>query len=88
MISTKRYVVELLPEQTQTLGPEHLELGTCVDCTGSKLLIFRDNFVAYKVATLTGGTVRLGQIVAGEELEGALALGDGTKLLLEEPVTA
>ena len=51
----KRYVVITSPERKRTLKQENLELATCVNSAdGAELLIYRDNFIAYKVATLTG----------------------------------
>ncbi len=85
----KRYVVITSPEQKQSLrqesvGQESLELATCLNCEdGTELLIYRDNFIAYKVATLTGGEVRPGTIVIGGiTAEGDLTLEDGTHLRL------
>lgn len=86
----KRYLIELLPEQLLSLPPEHLELATRIQgARGEELLLYRDSLVAYKVATLTGGTVRYGQVVLGTTpLAGTLALGDGRQLLLETPASA
>ena len=81
----RRYVVITSPEQTQGLGRESLELATCFNGEdGSELLIYRDNFIAYKVGALTGGQVRPGYIVIDEvTAEGDLMLEDGARLRLE-----
>ena len=80
----KRYVVVTSPEQNQGLKHE-LELATRFrGADGSELLIYRDNFIAYKVATLTGGRVQPGCIVVGDvTAEGDLTLEDGSRLRLE-----
>jgi len=83
----KRYIVEVTPEQARRLSPEQLELATRISSGPTQLLIFRDRFVAYKIATLSGGTFRHGHVVDGEALQGGfadgLALGDHT-LMLEQ----
>ena len=80
----KRYVVITSTEQKQGVRSESLELATCVNHTdGTELLIYRDSFIAYKVATLTGGQVRPGYIVTDNVSEGDLTLEDGTHLRLE-----
>lgn len=80
----KRYVVVTSPEQAKALKPEKLELATCLNSPdGAELLIYRDSFVAYKVATMTGGQVRRGDIVSGVNAEGDLTLEDGSRLRLE-----
>ena len=81
---TKRYVVITSTEQKQGVRSESLELATCVNRTdGTELLIYRDSFIAYKVATLTGGQVRPGHIVTDSVSEDDLTLEDGTRLRLE-----
>lgn len=86
----KRYVVVTSPERKEGLKHESLELATCLNgADGTELLIYRDNFIAYKVATLTGGEVRPGYIVIdGITAEGDLALEDGSCLRLEHIRTA
>lgn len=47
----KRWMVQLTSRQLKTLKPEQLELGTLVSSSsGSHYLLFRDDFVALKVA--------------------------------------
>ncbi|ADI14473.1 hypothetical protein [Truepera radiovictrix] len=58
------YLVELKPSQRHQLPPDVLSLATCLRGEGGEWLLFRDNLVAYKVAKLTGGTVRCGQMLA------------------------
>ena len=62
----KRYIVEVSPEQARKLSPEHVELATRIRSGATELLIFRDRFAAYKIATLSGGTFSEGQVVDGD----------------------
>ena len=86
----KRYIVVTSPERKRGLKRENLELATCVNgADGAELLVYRDNFIAYKVATLTNGEVRAGHIVFDSVVdsvnaEGDLILEDGSRLRLEE----
>ncbi len=82
----KRYVVITSPERKRALKQENLELATCVNSAdGAELLIYRDNFIAYKVATLTGGQVRPGTIIVDSvTADGDLTLEDGSRLRLEQ----
>ncbi len=81
----KRYVVITSPEKKQALKAESLELATCLNGSdGTELLIYRDNFIAYKVATLTSGQVRSGYIIVDDiSADGDLLLEDGSRLRLE-----
>lgn len=83
----KRYIVEVTPEQARRLSPEQLELATRISSGPTQLLIFRDRFVAYKIAILSGGTFRQGHVVDGDALQenvtDGLAFGDRT-LMLEQ----
>ena len=67
----KRYIVELASEAQLSKVPlEQLELATRVmDESGVYLLVYRDNFVAYKVASLTGGRVITGYAVSAQEIQ-------------------
>ena len=84
-----RYVVEVNPDQALKLSAEQVELATQVDNGPTKLLIFRDRFVAYKVATHSGGIFRQGRVVdadtGGDALQGSFTVG-GRTLLLEPTV--
>ena len=85
----KRYVVELASETQLTSVPlEQLELATCITGEGGAcLLVYRDNFVAYKVAALAGGRVVTGYAVTKDgQAKGQSetpCLGNGTFLRLE-----
>ena len=67
----KRYVVELASEtQLGRVPLEQLELATRVtDESGVYLLVYRDNFVAYKVAALAGGRVVTGYAVSAQDVQ-------------------
>lgn len=82
----KRYVVEVSPEQARKLSAEHVDLATRISRGTTELLIFRDRFVAYKIATLSGGTFSEGHVVGGDAQGGGLAVGNHTLML--EQVTA
>ena len=85
----KRYVVELASEtQLSSVPLEQLELATCITGEGGAcLLVYRDNFVAYKVAALAGGRVVTGYTVTAQDVRKGQhevpCLGDGTFLRLE-----
>lgn len=79
----KRYVVEVTPEQARKLSSEHVELATRIRSGATELLIFRDRFVACKIATLSGGTFSQGHVVAGDARGGGFVVGEHT-LLLEQ----
>lgn len=83
----KRYIVEVDPKQALKLSAEQLALATQIDHGPTRLLIFRDRFAAYKIATVSGGTFRQGHVVDGDALGDGLALGDRT-LLLEQTAPA
>lgn len=80
-----RYVVEVDSTQALKLSPEQVELATQIDTGPTKLLVFRDRFVAYKVATHSGGTFRQGRVVDGEVAsdaeQGGYAVGNRTLML-------
>lgn len=84
-----RYVVEVDSTQALKLSAEQLELATQIDNGPTKLLIFRDRFVAYKVATHSGGTFWQGRVVdagtASDAVKGGFVLGNRT-LMLEHSV--
>lgn len=82
----KRYIVVTSPEQKRNLKREDLELATCVNgADGNEFLVYRDNFVAYKIATLTGGQVHPGYIVIDSvTADGDLTLEDGSLLRLQK----
>ncbi len=84
-----RYVVEVNPAQVLKLSAEQVELATQIDNGPTKLLIFRDRFVAYKVATRSGGTFWQGRMVdagtASDAVKGSFVLGNRT-LMLEATV--
>lgn len=81
----KRYIVEVDPEQVLRLSDEQVALATQIDRGSTRLLIFRDRFVAYKIATLSGGSFREGYVVDGDastlSRQGGFALGDRTLML-------
>ncbi len=83
MLST-RYIVEVNPAQALKLSAEQVELATQIDNGPTKLLIFRDRFVAYKVATHSGGTFWQGRMVdseAGNAVKGGFVMGNRTLML-------
>lgn len=88
------YLLELLPEQLESLSPEQLELATQVRGEGERQwLLFRDSLIAYKVAMLTGSTVRCGQMVTEAPTDPlipceTLVLGGGAQVRLEVPLSA
>ncbi len=65
-MNCKRYLVEVSAEQARKLSAEHVELATRISKGSTEVLIFRDRFVAYKIATLSGGTFSEGQLADGE----------------------
>lgn len=77
----KRYIVEVDPEQALRLTDEQLALATQINTGPTRLLIFRDRFVAYKIATRSGSTVRQGSVVEGDALQGGFTLGNQTLML-------
>ena len=77
----KRYIVEVDPEQALRLTDDQLALATQINTGPTKLLIFRDRFVAYKIATCSGATVRQGRVVEGDALQGGFTLGNQTLML-------
>ena len=84
MISA-RYVVEVNPAQALKLSAEQVELATQIDNGPTKLLIFRDRFVAYKVATHSGGIFRQGRVVDSDPDsdagQGGFTVGNRTLML-------
>ena len=86
-----RYIVEVNPAQALKLSAEQVELATLIDNGPTKLLIFRDRFLACKVATRSGGTFRLGQVLEdaarADAPQGSFDLG-GRTLLLEPTLEA
>ena len=87
-----RYVVEVDSTQALKLSAEQVELATQIDNGATKLLIFRDRFVAYKVATHSGGTFWQGRVIeteagtASDAVKGGFVLGNRTLML--EPTVA
>ena len=77
----KRYLVEVSPEQAGKLSPEHIELATRVSSGATELLIFRDRFVAYKIAILSGGTFSEGRVVDGDVQRDAATLSHPAPML-------
>lgn len=81
----KRYIVEVDPEQALRLSAEQVELATRISNGPTQLLIFRDRFVAYKIATRSGGTLRQGHVVEGNApsvpVPGGVAFGNRTLML-------
>jgi hypothetical protein len=82
----KRYIVEVDSEQVLKLSPEQVELATQISNGPTKLLIFRDRFVACKIATRSGGTFYQGYVVDGDALQGdpvpgGIAFGNGMLML-------
>lgn len=78
----KRYIVEVDPAQALKLSDDQVALATQISTGPTKLLIFRDRFVAYKVATRSGGIFRQGHVVDGEALKGGFSV-EGRTLMLE-----
>lgn len=87
-----RYVVEVNAAQALKLSADQFELATQIDNGPTKLLIFRDRFVAYKVATHSGGTFRQGHVVdgsvAGEDSQSGFTVGNHTLMLEPERAEA
>lgn len=77
----KRYIVEVDPEQALRLTDDQLALATQINTGPTRLLIFRDRFLAYKIATRSGSTVRQGCVVEGDALQGGFTLGNQTLML-------
>ena len=84
MMTLDRYIVEVSPAQALKLSAEQVELATLVDNGPTQLLVFRDRFFAYKVATRSGGTFRQSR-VTDDNLQGGLSVG-GRTLLLEPDI--
>lgn len=87
-----RYVVEVNAAQALKLSADQFELATQIDNGPTKLLIFRDRFVAYKVATHSGGTFRQGHVIdtdaGGSAPQGGFTVGDRTLMLEPERAEA
>lgn len=88
----QRYIVEVDPEQALKLTDDQIALATQISTGTTRLLIFRDRFVAFKVATRSGGTFHKGRIVSGdastETGTGSFPLGDSTLMLEQSPAIA
>jgi hypothetical protein len=82
----QRWVVELASQdQLAAVPPAALEIATAV-CSeeGKRLLIYRDNFTAFKVGVCSGAKVKPARVVKSDaELPGATRLGECEFLLLE-----
>ena len=84
----KRYVVEVSPAQARKLSGDQMALAALVDNGPTKLLVFRDRFLAAKIASLSGGLFRQGQLVEVVPETGAargFVLGGRTLLFDTEP---
>ena len=88
----QRYIVEVDPEQALKLSDDQIALATQISNGATRLLIFRDRFVAFKVATRSGGTFHTGKLVSGTEetisTAGAFTLGNNTLMLENAPAIA
>ncbi len=87
-----RYIVEVDSEQALRLSDDQIALATQISNGKTRLLIFRDRFVAFKVATHSGGTFHTGKLVSGASDEassaGSFALGNDTLMLEQSPAIA
>lgn len=82
----ERWLIELSDAQLERLPSEQLELGTLVTgASGRRYLVFRDGFVALKVAGKLGAKRSPGRMMAAEACQTTpLAhLDDGTVLVAE-----
>jgi hypothetical protein len=86
MMLDKRWVVELASaDQLAAVPPSALEIATSVCSEGGKhLLVYRDNFTAFKVGISSGAKVKPARVVKSDtEPPGATRLGECEFLLLE-----
>lgn len=85
----RRWAVMLSsPEQLDCIPEEHLQLSTRRDGEdGRAVLMYRDNFTAYKAANYAGARVLSGYLMEGEGQEAAPAmrLESGELIWLEVP---
>ncbi len=83
----QRYIVEVDSEQVLKLSDDQVALATQISNGATRLLIFRDRFVAFKVAVRSGGVLRNGRLVTGDEVTAVgttgFTLGNST-LMLEQ----
>ncbi len=88
-VGRRRYVVEVSSAQALKLSHEQMALAASVDNGPTRLLVFRDRFLAAKIASLSGGTFRQGQLapVGPEAAAGGIVL-EGRTLLLDASVDA
>lgn len=88
----QRYIVEVDSEQALRLSDDQVALATQISNGATRLLIFRDRFVAFKVATHSGGTFRTGQLVSNDAAQplgtGSFILGNGRLMLEQAPTIA
>ena len=80
----ERWLIELSEAQLEQLPSEQLELGTLVSgASGRRYLVFRDGFVALKVASKLGAKRSPGRMMTAEACRTTpLAhLDDGTVLV-------
>ena len=61
-VGRRRYVVEVSSAQALKLSHEQMALAASVDNGPTRLLVFPDRFLAAKIASLSGGTFRQGQL--------------------------
>ncbi len=83
----ERWVVEIAATELQTVPQEQLELASQVKSSdGKQLLIYRENFLAYKVASLIRRRARKGILVNddGQDYANATRLEGGKLLVLEK----
>ena len=92
MMILQRYIVEVDREQALRLSDDQVALATQISNGPTQLLIFRDRFLAYKIATRSGGTLRKGQVVSPEQGivigTGSFPLGDNLLMLEQGPLVA
>lgn len=88
----QRYIVEVDSEQALRLSDDQIALATQISNGTTRLLIFRDRFVAFKVATHSGGVFHTGRLVSGTPGKapeaGSFALGNDTLMLEHMPALA
>lgn len=88
----QRFIVEVDSEQVLKLSDDQVALATQIVNGETRLLIFRDRFVASKVAVRSGGVLRNGRLVTGDEVTAVggtgFTLGDSTLMLEQSLATA
>lgn len=82
-----RYVVEVDSAQALKRSHDQMALAASTENGPTKLLVFRNRFLAAKSASLSGGTFRQGQVVAvgPENASGGTMLEGHTLLFDAEP---